>query len=108
MLLLLALMFAAAITQSTAILVMLSPPSIITLLTAAPPLATGWRTERRARRQRIQAVHQENLLPRQARGSAAVEHFEVVDAVQRGIIENRGPAHFVAATVDHELPPLPP
>ena len=50
-------------------------------------------------------MDQQGLLARAPRGTLLVEHFQIVDPVERRIAEDRGLAVLVAATVDHELPP---
>ena len=71
----------------------LSPPSINTL---AGVKAGG---------RRLQAMHQQRLLPRASRRSLVIQHLEIIDPIERGISNDRGSAVFIAACVDHEGPP---
>src|SRR5262249_1558060 len=70
---------------------------------AAPDQNIG-RTGRR-RRQRVEAMQQQRLLPRPAGRRLAVQHLQIVDAVERGIAEHRALPSLVAAAEDHGVPP---
>ena len=66
--------------------VMLSPP-VIRMLAGARSAGSS-----------VQAMHQQRLLARDVqRDRVVVQHFQIVDAIQRRIAQHRGFAIFIAA-----------
>ncbi len=60
---------------------------------------------RENRGHRLQAMHEQRLLPRTAGRRRGIQHLEIIDAVDVGISENRRLAVLVATRVDHVVPP---